>query len=47
MQKDGELYCDRCGQKIPKTSKLFSREESGDICLPCRIQQAEKDKGSE
>jgi CRISPR/Cas system-associated protein Cas10 (large subunit of type III CRISPR-Cas system) len=47
LEKDGERYCDRCGQKIPTTSKLFSRNESGDLCLRCRIEQAEKAKGRE
>lgn len=47
MEKDGERYCDHCGQKIPKTSKLFSRDEAGDLCLRCRIDRAEKLKGRE
>jgi hypothetical protein len=49
MEKDGERYCDRCGQKIPKMAKLATREGgpegSKDKCLGCLIRESEIAKG--
>jgi hypothetical protein len=45
MEKDGERYCDGCGQPIPKMSKLATREEGLDLCLACQIRESERKKG--
>jgi hypothetical protein len=48
MIKEGERYCDRCGQKIPPKSKLFaaaSNPGEPDYCLNCRIEISEQAKG--
>jgi hypothetical protein len=45
MEKDGNRYCDSCGQKIPSMSKLASKEGSKDFCLACQIRQSEINKG--
>jgi formylmethanofuran dehydrogenase subunit E len=45
MEKDGERYCDRCGQIIPKMSKLAVHENGKDFCLACNIKRAQDEKG--
>ena len=45
MEKDGERVCDSCGQKIPKMSKLATREGGRDLCLACQIREAQIHKG--
>ena len=45
MEKDGDRYCDACGQKIPSMSKLASKEDGKDFCLACQIRRAEIVKG--
>jgi hypothetical protein len=46
MEKDGERFCDSCGQVIRKTAKLATKDANGrDLCLACSIRQAQIDKG--
>jgi hypothetical protein len=45
MERDGERFCDSCGQKIPQTAKLATREDGKDVCLACQIRQAQIVKG--
>jgi len=45
MEKDGDRYCDSCGQVIPKMSKLASTEGGQDLCLACKIRKAQIEKG--
>jgi formylmethanofuran dehydrogenase subunit E len=45
MEKDGEKYCDSCGQKIPKMAKLASQENGKHLCLACSIREAQISKG--
>ena len=46
MEKDGERFCDSCGQIIGKTAKLAAKDPNGrDLCLACSIRQAQIDKG--
>lgn len=45
MEKDGQRYCDGCGQVIPKTSKLSAKEGGKDYCLACSIRKAQDEKG--
>jgi len=45
MEKDGDRYCDSCGQVIPKMSKLASKVGSQDLCLACKIRKAQDEKG--
>jgi len=45
MEKDGDRYCDRCGQKIPKMAKLATKDGGKDMCLACQIREAEIAKG--
>ena len=46
MEKDGERFCDSCGQFIAKTAKLATKDAEGrDLCLACSIRQAQIDKG--
>jgi hypothetical protein len=45
MEKDGERICDACGQRIPKMSKLATRENGRDLCLACQIREAQEHKG--
>ncbi len=41
MTREGERYCDGCGQKIPSGSKLSEQSPEGsDFCLQCRIRKA-------
>jgi hypothetical protein len=42
MEKDGERYCDGCGQKLPKTAKLVATEGGKDFCLSCRIRESQE-----
>lgn len=44
MEKEGARYCDGCGQKLMKAAKLVSTEGGKDLCLSCRIREAQ-DKG--
>jgi hypothetical protein len=45
MKKDGQRYCDLCGQPIPKMSKLALQQDGKDVCLACQIREAERRKG--
>ena len=46
MTRDGERYCDGCGQKIPSGSKLSQQASEGnDLCLQCRIRKANEKWG--
>jgi RNA polymerase-binding transcription factor DksA len=46
MEKDGQRYCDHCGQPIPKMSKLATTQQDGkDLCLACQIRHAQVTKG--
>lgn len=45
MEKNGERFCDSCGQKIPSMSKLAAREDGRDLCLACQIRESEEKKG--
>jgi len=45
MEKDGQRYCDLCGQPIPKMSKLALCQDGKDVCLACQIREAERQKG--
>jgi hypothetical protein len=47
MEKDGERFCDSCGQVISKTAKLAVKDPASgrDLCLACSIRQAQIDKG--
>jgi hypothetical protein len=45
MEKDGKRICDGCGQTIPMTSKLASKEGDRDLCLQCQIRDAQIHKG--
>jgi RNA polymerase-binding transcription factor DksA len=45
MEKDGQRYCDLCGQPIPKMSKLALQQDGKDVCLACQIHEAERQKG--
>jgi hypothetical protein len=42
MEKDGERYCDGCGQKLLKTAKLVSNEGGKELCLSCRIGESQE-----
>jgi hypothetical protein len=44
MEKDGERFCDRCGQKIPKMSKLAGSDGGQLLCLNCQIAKAQEAK---
>ena len=46
MEKDGERYCDSCGQIISKLAKLATKDDKGrDLCLACSIRDAQIRKG--
>ena len=45
MERDGDRYCDSCGQVIPKMSRLASHEDGQDLCLACKIRKAQVEKG--
>jgi RNA polymerase-binding transcription factor DksA len=45
MERDGQRYCDVCGQPIPKMSKLALQKDGRHVCLACQIREAEKNKG--
>jgi hypothetical protein len=45
MERDGERRCDLCDQRIPKMSKLATRDGGRDLCLACQIRQAQIEKG--
>ena len=42
MEKDGERFCDSCGQFLPKTAKLAIKDDQGrDLCLACSIRDGQ------
>jgi predicted CXXCH cytochrome family protein len=45
LEKEGEKFCDSCGQKIPSMSKLATKENGRDLCLACQIREAQIHKG--
>ncbi len=45
MERDGQKFCDSCGQKIPNMAKLAVRENGRDLCLACQIREAQIVKG--
>jgi hypothetical protein len=46
MEKDGERFCDSCGQYLPATAKLATKDEQGrDLCLACSIRDAQIREG--
>jgi hypothetical protein len=45
MERDGQRYCDSCGQKIPKMAKLAAKEDGRDVCLACQIREAQVARG--
>jgi hypothetical protein len=42
MEKDGVRYCDGYGQKLMKTAKLVSNEGGKELCLSCRMREAQE-----
>ncbi|MEQ1947219.1 MAG: hypothetical protein ABL995_08520 [Bryobacteraceae bacterium] len=47
MEKEGEIYCDRCGQPVPKVAKLAAQPDGTHICLACQIRESQMKKRSE
>lgn len=46
MEKNGERFCDACGQVLPKTAKLDTKDPNGrDLCLACSIRDSQIRKG--